>query len=131
MPLWNLRFCTKIILAPAAAVVLAFTGCTTVQVNPNTVGSYELGELRVDVPANVDRVYLAAKAGIQEDQLFLTGDKWGGTTATLTARDEVDTRVTVRLRQVEPGWTHLRIRYGVTGDLQQAQTLYSRIESKL
>lgn len=122
----------KLVLVSLLATILgALSACTTVQVNPDTVGSYEMGELRVIAESNVDRVYLAAKTGIQEDDLFLTGDNWGGTTATLTARDEVDTRVTVKLKQIEPGRTSVRIRYGLTGDLHQAQTLYTRIESKL
>jgi hypothetical protein len=106
-------------------------GCTSVQVTPNTLGSYELGELRVFVRANVDRTYLAAKAGIEADGLFLTGDRWGGTTATLTARDEFDTRVTVRLKQVEPNQTSVRIRYGMAGDLHYAQRLFGQIEQRL
>lgn len=120
-----------IFFALLSAVVVALAGCTSVQVNPKTSGSYELGELRVITEADVDRVYLAAKAGIQDDDLYLTGDNWGGTTASLTARDEVDTRVTVKLKQIEPGRTSVRIRYGIAGDLQQAQTLYNRIESRL
>jgi hypothetical protein len=115
-------------LLTAFAVLLG--GCTSVQVSPNTVGSYELGELKVIAEGNIDRVYLAAKAAIEEDRLFLTGDTWRGISATLTARDELDTRVTVRLKQIEPGRTSVGIRYGLSGDLQAAQTLYSRMERR-
>jgi hypothetical protein len=114
-----------------AAVLAASSACTSVQVNPNTVGAYEMGELRVMANANIDRVYLAAKAAIPADGLFLTGDRWGGTTATLTARDEIDTRVTIKIKQMAPNETSVRIRYGLTGDLHQAQTLYTRIENRL
>lgn len=114
-----------------ACLLGLLSACTTVQVTPSTAGSYELGVLQVIAEANVDKVYLAAKAGVKEDRLFLTGDDWGGNTAVLKARDEVDTSVTIKLKQIEPGRTSVRIRYGLTGDLHQAQNLYARISKKL
>ena len=127
------RYLSKALLLSLFSGLLGLlSACTTaVQVTPSTAGTYELGTLQVIAEANVDKVYIASKAGIKEDNLFLTGDDWRGTTAPLKARDEVDTSVTVKLKQIEPGRTSVRIRYGLTGDLHQAQNLYSRISKKL
>jgi hypothetical protein len=64
---------SKICLLIAAAVAVG-TGCTQVQVAPDTRGEYKLGELQVFADRDFARVYEAAKAGLKDSKLFVTQD---------------------------------------------------------
>jgi hypothetical protein len=123
--------CSKICLLFAAAVA-AGTGCTQVQVAPDTRGEYKLGELQVFADRDFARVYEAAKAGLKDSKLFVTQDDRKVVEAELRARDSADTMIVVKIKEMAPNRTSVKIRYGVlTPSLPLAQKLYETIEKRL
>lgn len=111
---------------------LAFAGCTQVQVAPETRGEYKLGELQVFADRGFARVYDAAKAGLKDSKLFVTQDDRKVIEAELRARDSSDTMIVVKIKEVAPNRTSVKIRYGVlTPSLPLAQQLYDTIQKRL
>ncbi len=116
----------------AAVGLLGFLpACTTVVVDGDTTAEYKLGELQNEVDADFAQAYAAAKAGLKDRDLFLTGDEKKVVEAELSARDSSDTSVTIKIKEVTKGRTSIKIRYGLAGDLAPAQLLYKAIESHL
>jgi hypothetical protein len=108
------------------------TGCTQVQVAPDVRGEYEFGALQVFVDADFMRTYEAAKLGMKDIGLFQTGDERLSIEAELNARDSVDTRVIVKIKEIGKNRTSVKIRYGlVKPDLPSAQKLFQAIQKRL
>jgi len=107
-------------------------GCTQVQLDPSTRGEYKLGELQVFANRDFARVYEAAKAGLKDNNLFLTQDDRKVIEGELRARDAADTMIIVKIKEVAKNRTSVKIRYGVlTPSLPLAQKLYEAIEKRL
>jgi predicted ThiF/HesA family dinucleotide-utilizing enzyme len=113
-----------------AAAVLAGAGCTQVLVSPDTRGEYKLGELQVFADRDFATAYNAAKEGLKEHGLFLVKDDRLVVEAELNGRDATDTLVVVKIKEVGPKRTSVKIRYGIKGDLAAAQALYAKIEKR-
>ena len=108
------------------------SGCTQVQVAPDVRGEYEFGALQVYVDADFMRVYEAAKKGMKDFGLFQTGDDRKVIEAELNARDSVDTKVTVKLKELGRDRVSVKIRYGlVRPDLPSAQKLFTAIQKHI
>lgn len=115
----------------ALGLLVVFPGCTTVVVDGETTAEYKLGELQTTVNADFATAYAAAKAGLADRKLFLTGDNKKVVEAVLTARDSSDTGITIKIKEIAKGTTSIKVRYGLTGDLAPAQLLFKAIESHL
>jgi hypothetical protein len=121
-----------LVLCGALLAALGGSGCTQVQVDPDTRGEYKLGELQVFADRDFARVYEAAKAGIKDSKLFLTHDDRKVIEAELRARDTADTMIVVKIKEVAPKRVSVKIRYGVlTPSLPLAQKLYETIEKRM
>ena len=108
------------------------TGCTQVQVAPDVRGEYEFGALQVFVDADFMRTYEAAKLGLKDLGLFQTADDRLSVEAELNARDSVDTKVIVKIKEIGKNRTSVKIRYGVVKpDLPSAQKLFQAIQKRL
>lgn len=130
----SIRFRGWSLFAGCAALLLALgaAGCTQVQVDPDTRGEYQLGELQVFADRDFARAYEAAKAGIKDSKLFLTHDERKVVEAELRARDSADTLIVVKIKEVAPRRVSVKIRYGVlTPSLPLAQKLYEAIEKRM
>lgn len=110
------------------AAVFAGAGCTQVQVAPDVAGEYKLGELQVFSEHNFAVTYEAAKRGLKDMGLFQTRDDRKPIEAELNGRDGADTLVIVKIKEVAPNRTSVKIRYGLAGNLALAQKLYQAIE---
>lgn len=111
--------------------LLTAVGCTQVQVAPDTVGEYKLGELQVFADRDFNRVYDAAKLALKDTKLFQTRDDRKIVEGEINGRDGADTLVIVKIKEVAKGRTSVKIRYGLPGNLAQAQKLYQAIEKHL
>jgi hypothetical protein len=119
-------------LALAGATLLAVSGCTQVQVAPDVRGEYEFGALQVYVDSGFMQVYEASKRGMKDLGLFQTADDRKVIEAELNARDSVDTKVIVKLKELGPNRVSVKIRYGlVRPDLPAAQKLFAAIQKHL
>jgi hypothetical protein len=119
------------LLALAGALALA-GGCTQVQVAPDTRGEYKFGELQVYADRDFARVHAAAVRGMKDLNLFQTQDDRKVVEAELRGRDSTDTLVIVKIKEIGPSRTSVKIRYGVIKpDLPSAQKLYDAIRRHL
>jgi hypothetical protein len=117
----------------AALVALAaLPACRTVVVDEdnNKLGEMKLGELQVFADHGFETVYNAAKRGIADRNLFLTQDDKKYYEADLRARDSNDTLILVKVKEVAKDRTSVKVRYGVTGDVTNAQALYNEIAKR-
>jgi hypothetical protein len=126
------RSSLRIALALAlGAAAFAVTGCTQVQVDPDTRGEYKLGELQVFADRDFATVHAAAKKALKDAGLFETRDDVKLIEAELNGRSTTDTLVVVKIKEVGKNRTSVKIRYGVfTSDLPAAQKLYQAIEKR-
>ncbi len=124
---WSLLLLPVICLAALSGG----TGCSTVQLTPDTLGEFRFGELRTTVDANFATAYQASKTALEEKGLFLTQDDRKTIEAELKARDRGDTLVVVKVKEVAPGQSTIKIRYGVSGDAARSQALFREIERGL
>ena len=77
-------------------------------------------------------VYEAAKKGMKDSGLFQTADDRKVVEAELNARDSVDTKVIVKLKELGKNRVSVKIRYGlVRPDLPAAQKLFAAIQKHL
>lgn len=106
-------------------------GCTQVQVAPNTLGEYKMGELQVVTETGFAATYDAVKQGMKDASLFQTGDDRQPTQAEFKGRDSADTQVIIKLKELGANRTDVRIRYGIPGNLALAQQLYQSIQKNL
>lgn len=125
------RLVSRSLVGCFALVALLTAGCTQVQLDPDTRGEYKLGELQVFADRDFNTVYNAAKRGMADLKLFQTRDDRKVIEAELNGRDSADTLVIVKIKEVGPKRTSVKIRYGLTPDLPSAQRLYQAIEKHL
>lgn len=118
-------------LLAALIFLLGLSACTSVRVTDDTTGEYRLNELRVMVDQSFESVYGAVQRALPKQGLFITGDEKQVVAGTITGRDREDRQVVVKVSEVQPGRTSVKIRYGLTGDLAQAQMLFAKIEQEL
>ena len=125
-------FWRRIALASLGAAWLALSGCTQVQVAPDVRGEYEFGALQVYVDSDFMRAYEATKRGMKDIGLFQTGDDRKVIEAEVNGRDSVDTKVSVKVKEIGFNRVSLKIRYGLTRpDLPAAQKLFTAIQKHL
>lgn len=106
-----------------------FAGCTTVQLSDNgaVTGEYKLGQLVTQSHAGLNNVYAATKTAFRQMGFLLVHDERASDTAVLRARDSQDNLIEVKLKELGPDYTSVKIRYGITGNLGMSQTLYRAI----
>lgn len=122
----------RLLTAVVAAILLLATGCTQVQLGPDTRGEYRLGELHVFADRDFATVYAATVRGMKEAKLFQTQDERRANEAELRGRDSSDTLVIVKLKEAGKNSTSVKIRYGVLQpDLPSAQKLHDAIRRHL
>lgn len=115
----------------ALLVFVLASGCTQVQLAPDVRGEYKLGELQVFVDRSFDPTYAAAEAALKDVGLFQTRADRKVIEAELNGRDSTDTLVIVKIKEVGPGRTSVKIRYGLRGDLASAQRVFQALEKRL
>lgn len=127
--------------APATLLLsllaLLFSACTTpVAINPESssepqTAKYRAGYFYGPVDAESHEVFRVAIRKMDELGYFRTGELHKNSSITIYARKTGDKKVTVRISQLAPGRSQIRIRYGTYGDLAESQTLYSQIRKAL
>ena len=123
---------TAAISISLVAVTAFGVGCTQVQVAPDARGEYKLGELQVYFDRDFAAVYNASARGMKDLNLFQTQDDRKVVEAELRGRDSTDTMVIVKIKEIGPQRTSVKIRYGVLKpDLPSAQKLHDAIRKRL
>jgi len=93
--------------------------------------AYVEGDLETTYAASLDRTWNATMAALRDSQLRITDQQKDVAHATIKARREDNTPVTVALDQAGPSTTSVKIRVGTFGDEEASRTLNRRIASRL
>ena len=123
--------CSLLASVILGASALIGPGCTQVQVAPDLRGEFKLGELQVFFDEDFNTVYQAAGRGMKDLNLFQTQDDRKVVEAELRGRDSTDTMVIVKIKEIGPKRTSLKIRYGLKPDLPSCQRLLDAIKKHL
>ena len=124
------------ILSLLTLTVAFFSGCSTpVAIDPMSgqqqTAKYQTGFFYAPINADADTIFKAAIREIDEMGFLRTGELHKDTTITIYARKVGDEKVYVRIKQIAPGESELRIRVGKLGNLPQSQVIYAKIRDAL
>ena len=113
-----------------------FSGCTTpVAIDPMTgqqqTANYRAGFFYAPISMDADQIFKVAIREIDEMGLLRTSELHKDSTITIYARQVGDEKVYVRIKQLGPGESELRIRVGKLGNLPQSQVIYAKIRDGL
>lgn len=132
---------TKIVLHILGGVVLGFSlmlqGCVPLlaagagaAAAAGTV-AYVEGDLDTTYAASLDRAWNATMAALKDTHLRVVDQKKDIAHATIKARREDNTPVTVSLDQAGPNTTSVKIRVGTFGDEEESRAINRRIAARL
>ena len=121
---------------PALAIVFLVAGCTTpVAIDPAT-GQDQKAEYRINtfyapIDAAPKPIFRTAIKELDEMGYFRTGELHQDNSISIFARSVGDEKVKVKIVQVAPGKSEVRIRVGTLGDLPESQKIYARIRKAI
>ncbi|MEM1223707.1 MAG: DUF3568 family protein [Verrucomicrobiota bacterium] len=126
----------SLVLSLFAFVAILFAGCTTpVAIDPQTgqdqTASYKAGYFYGPLEADSSVVFKTAIRELDDLGYFRTGELHKNTFINIYARKVGDKKVNVRISQVGPGQSQLRVRVGTLGNLAESQVIYARIRDAL
>ena len=126
----------KFITLLATIVVFSITGCRTpVAIEPMTgqqqTGVYQAGYFYATLDADSDTVFRSAIRSMDQMGLLRTGEIHGNDHTTIHARQVGDRKLLVRIRQIAPNKSEIRIRVGIVGNLPESQMVYAKIREAL
>ena len=126
----------KIITLLATAVVFFITGCrTSVSTNPITgkqqTATYQAGYFYATLDADADTAFRTSIRALDRMGMLRTGENHGTDYINIYARQVGDKKVIVRIRQIAPSKSEIRIRSGAVGNLPESQMIYAKIRDEL
>lgn len=126
----------KLITLLTATVTLFATGCrTSVAIDPMTgqqqTATYQAGYFYAFLDADADTVFNTAIRAIDRMGILRTGELHEEESISIFARKVGDKKIAVRIRQVAPNKSEVRIRFGVVGNLPESQMIYAKIRDAL
>lgn len=125
-----------LILSLLALFAGLFSGCTTpVAIDPlsgqEQTASYKAGYFYAPLDFDAGTVFRTAIKEMDTMGYFRTGELHGDAAISIFARKVGDEKVKVRIQQIAPGQSQIRIRIGTLGNLSESQILYARIRNAL
>ncbi len=126
----------KIITLLATAIVFLMTGCrTSVSTDPITgqqqTAVYQAGYFYATLDADADTAFRTTIHALDRMGMLRTGENHGDDYINIYARQVGDKKVIVRIRQVAPSKSEIRIRAGIAGNLPESQMIYAKIREAL
>ena len=120
------------LLSLLTLTVVLFSGCTTpVAIDPMTgqqqTAKYKGGYFYAPIAADTDAVFQTAIRAMDDMGLLRTAELHKNDYIKIYARMVGDKEVVVRIKQVAPSESQIRIRVGTLGDLPQSQIIYAKI----
>ena len=117
-------------------LILILSGCTTpVAIDPQTgakqTAIFKAGFLYATIEADSSDVFRAAITTMDELDYFRTGEIHKSTYVNIYARKVGDQKVVVKIKQIAPAQSELRILIGNIGNLPESQFLYASIRDAL
>ena len=104
-------------------------GCVIAAVGLGAAGTiaYVRGDLEATESKNIEAVYSAAVQAVEDLHLNLISKSEDALSATITARDAADKKITIKLKSTSEQTTKLSIRVGTFGDETKSQQIYQKI----
>lgn len=126
----------KFIALLATIVTFLITGCRTpVSTEPiagkQQTGIYQSGNFYATLDADSDTVFRTAIRALDDMGVLRTGEMHADDHIMIFARQIGDTKLIVRVRQIAPNKSEVRIRVGVLGNLPESQMIYTKIRDAL
>jgi len=127
---------TKLITLLATIAILFAAGCRTpVSTDPVTgqqrTAVYQAGYFYATLDADADVIFRTSIRALDRMGMLRTGENHGDEYINIYARKVGDTKVVVRIRQIAPGKSEIRIRIGIIGNLPESQMVYAKIRDAL
>ena len=113
-----------------------FPACTTPVAidpinNPQQIADYKAGYFYATLEKDAGTIFRTAINEMDELGYFRTGELHGNEAITILARKVGDTKIRVRIKQLAPTQSEIRIRIGTFGNLAESQSLYEHIKDAL
>lgn len=126
----------KLFTLLATALVFVMTGCrTSVSTDPMTgqqqTAVYQAGYFYATLDADADTVFRTSIRALDRMGMLRTGETKAEDYITIFARQVGDKKVIVRVRQIAPNKSEIRIRSGAVGNLPESQMIYAKIRDAL
>ncbi|MFT4902145.1 MAG: hypothetical protein ACI81V_001430 [Lentimonas sp.] len=125
-----------LILSLLALIAGLFSGCTTpVAIDPmsgqDQTARYQAGYFYAPLEFNSGQVFRVTIKEMDAIGYFRTGELHGDSAISIYARKVGDEKVTVKISQIAPGQSQIRIRMGTLGNLSESQILFAKIHNAL
>ncbi len=124
------------ILSLLTLITVFISACTTpVAIDPvsgaEQSAKYQAGYFYAPLDYAPGQIFRTAIRVMDEAGYYRTGELHKDTAITIYARKVGDEKVTVRMTQLAPGQSELRIRVGSLGNLAESQTIYAKIRDAM
>jgi len=114
-------------------LLTGISGCAVVAVGAAAAGTvaYVEGDLQVEEPHPLDKVYTATKKSLEALHMMVIKDTRDTHQAEIQARDVEDKKATIVLSSKNEGITKISIRIGFFGDEIRSRRIYMKIHETL
>ncbi len=124
------------ILSLLALVTVFISACTTpVAIDPvsgqEQTAKFQAGYFYAPLDHAPGQIFRTSIRVMDEAGYYRTGELHKETAITIYARKVGDEKITVRITQLAPGQSQLRIRVGALGNLSESQTIYAKIRDAM
>ncbi len=126
----------KLIALLATVVAFSMAGCRTPvatdpMVDQKQTALYQAGYFYAPIEADADTVFRTSIRTLDKMGMLRTGETHGEEYTNIFARKVGDKRVILRIRQIAPNKTEVRIRVGILGSLPESQMIFAKIRDEL
>ena len=120
----------------ATIAIFLISGCRTpVAIEPMAgqqhTGTYQAGYFYATLDADSDAVFRTAIRALDQMGVLRTGEVHGNDFTTIHARQVGDKKLLVRIRQIAPSKSEVRIRVCLIGNLPESQLIYAKLRDAL
>ena len=135
-PILSMKLSTKFITLLITGTVILISGCRTpVAIDPMTgqqqTAVYQSGYYYATIDADSDTVFRTAIRAMDRMGILRTGEIHADDHITIQGRQVGDKKILVRIRQIAPNKSEVRIRVGIVGNLPESQMIYAKIRDAL
>lgn len=126
----------SIITLLSIAAIFPTSGCrTSVATDPMTgqqqTATYQAGYFYATVDADADTLFKTSIRTLDRMGILRTGEIHAGEYINVYGRKVGDKKIVVRIRQIAPNKSEMRIRVGLVGNLPESQMIYAKIRDEL
>ena len=131
-----MKVTAKLITLLLTATVFLATGCRTSVSTDPVIGKqdtavYQAGYFYAYLEADADTVFRTSIRALDKMGILRTGEVHREEFVNIFGRKIGDQKITVRIRQIAPAKSEVRVRVGFIGNLPESQMIYTKIRDEL